>query len=192
MVRALSVWADALQYETLCVVRLVRRADELGVVSGSCGANILFSSLSKNRTTNVRFIETCGMIKVYRWPKCLKLFCCAGISSYIIVQRSLITFAAARRRTLFKISFTLSLSSMHSIQSEIHKSFCWNTRVSTSTNVSETVQPNFLETVFSNSAQRHARTCNVIFALIERRRSTPALENNIASQVLGGRRNFKF
>ena len=60
------VWADALQYEALCVVRLVRHAEELGVVSGSCGANILFSSLSENKTTNVRFIETCGMIKVYR------------------------------------------------------------------------------------------------------------------------------
>ena len=33
MVRALSVRADAFQFETTCVVRLVRRAEELGAVS---------------------------------------------------------------------------------------------------------------------------------------------------------------
>ena len=39
------------------------------------------------------------------------------------------------------------------------------------------------EHFFSDSAQRRARTCIVIFTLIERRRSTPALEEKIASQV---------
>ena len=96
---------------------------------------------------------------------------------------SLITFAAARRRTLSKISSALSLSSMHSIQSVIYRYFCWNKRVSTSTNVSETIPTNFLETFFSDLAQRRVRTCIVIFILIEKRRSTSALEEKIASQV---------
>ena len=63
MVRVLSVWADALQFETTSVVRLIRHAEELGAVSRSCGANILFCSLRENRTQNVGLTETCGMKK---------------------------------------------------------------------------------------------------------------------------------
>ena len=63
MVKALSVWADAIQFETTCAVRLVRHAQELGAVSRSCGANILFCSLTENRTQNVGRTETCGMKK---------------------------------------------------------------------------------------------------------------------------------
>ena len=40
-----------------------------------------------------------------------------------------------------------------------------------------------LEIFFSDSAQRRARTCIGIFAFIERRRSSTALEEKIASQV---------
>ena len=61
MVRALSVWADAFQFETSRVVRLVRRAQELGAVSRSCGANILSCSLRENRTQNAGRTGTCGM-----------------------------------------------------------------------------------------------------------------------------------
>ena len=63
MVMALSVWAAALQFESTCVVRLVRHAEELGAVSRSCGANILFCSLRENRTQNMGRTETCGMKK---------------------------------------------------------------------------------------------------------------------------------
>ena len=52
MVRALSVWADALQFETTCIVKLVRHAEELGAGTRSCGANILCCSLRENRTQN--------------------------------------------------------------------------------------------------------------------------------------------
>ena len=119
MVRALSVWADALQFETTCVVRLVRHAEELGAVSRSCGANILFCSLGENRAQNVGRAETCGMKNISMTEVFEVVFFCGSISSYIIVLCSLITFAAAGRRTLIKISFALSLSSMHSI----HRSF---------------------------------------------------------------------
>ena len=51
MVKALSVWADALQFETTCVVRLVRHAEELGAVSRSCGANILFCGLREKQNS---------------------------------------------------------------------------------------------------------------------------------------------
>ena len=50
-----------------------------------------------------------------------EVFFCGGISSCISVLFSLITFAAARRRTLFKISFALSLSSVKDKEKEKEK-----------------------------------------------------------------------
>ena len=56
MVRALSVWADAPQFETTCVVRLVRHPGKNGTKWFKCGLGTgAESELNVNKTLNDKF-----------------------------------------------------------------------------------------------------------------------------------------
>ena len=120
----------------------------------------------KSISINEVFDFLCGHIQLHHCAVFLDNFCCCATPDAV---QDIIRVVAV----------------VHALHPERDPqvSLCCDTRVPTSTNVSETITPNFLETLFSDSAQRRARTCIVIFTLIDRKRSTPAWEAKIASQM---------
>ena len=169
MVRALSVWADAPQFETTCVVKLVRHAEELGEVSRSCrcqhpllqpeGKQNSECGSQRNMWDEKSFPLTGGHIQRHHcvvFPGNLR--CCATADAVQDIIRTVAVVHALHPEPDPQV-FVMEHRSLH-----IH----------------ERIRNNTTKLVGDILLRLGAETARGTY---ERRSSTPALEEEIASQV---------